>query len=44
MSSCSYSKKSVKDSEYGGSINGGFSKNRDVIRGSNFSDISSIAE
>jgi hypothetical protein len=52
MSTCSCGKKSIKESEYGGSIYGGNSvkesaggKNRkEVIKSSNLSDISSLGE
>lgn len=48
MSNCSYGKKSIKGSEYSGSIYGGgasFKRPRnDTAKGSAFSDVSSLAE
>jgi hypothetical protein len=51
MSTCSCGKKSIKGSEYGGSVYGGTSiksggskTGKEVIKSSNFSDISSIGE
>jgi hypothetical protein len=45
MSNCSCSKKSLKSiSEYDGITNGVISKNKDIVKNSNLSEISSIAE
>jgi hypothetical protein len=52
MSTCSCGKKSIKGSEYGGSVYGGQSlksgqnnrSGKDVIKSSNLSDISSLGE
>ena len=52
MSTCSCGKKSIKGSEYGGSVCGSNSlksgynkkKGKDVVKSSNLSDISSIGE
>jgi hypothetical protein len=43
MSTCSCGKKSIKGSEYGGSVYNGWT-GKDLVKSSNLSDLSSLAE